>query len=87
MFIDINLKSSNRNEMFAALKSAGFVENEDGSLYLSGTSLKLLPHGMITRKTGEMVTGPGGIEIEETEPVPGYHANVRTTDAELAAAL
>ena len=28
-----------------------------------------------------------GIELEVREPVPGYHANVRTTDATLAAAL
>ena len=87
MFIDLHLKAPSKDEMFAALKSAGFLENEDGSLYLSGASLKLLPNGMITRKTGEMVAGPGGIEIEKTEPVPGYHANVRTTDAALAAAL
>lgn len=87
MFIDINLKATSKGEMFAALKSAGFVESEDGSLYLSGASIKLLPHGIITRKTGDMVAGPGGIKIEKTEPVPGYHSNVRTQDPELAAAL
>ncbi|WP_393936649.1 hypothetical protein [Aeromonas rivipollensis] len=87
MFIDINLKSSSKDEMFAVFKSAGFVESEDGALYMAGVSIKLLPYGMVTRKTGAVVAGPGGIEIEETEPVPGYHANVRTTSEDLAATL
>ncbi|MBM0416299.1 hypothetical protein [Aeromonas veronii] len=41
---------------------------------------------MITRPTGE-VRVVDGVEIAAREPVPGYHANVRTTSEELAAAL
>jgi hypothetical protein len=41
---------------------------------------------MVTRPTGT-VQIVDGIELEVREAVPGYHANVRTEDPELAAAL
>jgi len=88
-FIDINLKAVNEAAMFAALLAAGFLQDEEsGVIYHPGhsTSLLLLPEGAITRSTGE-VQVVDGIEQEVVEVVPGYHANVRTTNAELAAAL
>lgn len=87
MFIDLNLKSPDQETMFSALVAAGFINGEPGHLYHPAASLVLLPFGMVTRKTGMMIDGPLGIQIEEVQPVPGYHANVRTTDAELASAL
>lgn len=86
-FIDINLKAADKSAMTKALISAGFIkDSESGTLYHPTSSLQLLPPGMVTRPTGE-VTVVEGVEIAVREPVPGYHANVRTTDAELAAAL
>ena len=88
-FIDLNLKAANEAAMFAALFAAGFHQDkESGVIYPhdSTTSLLLLPEGAVTRPTGE-VRVVDGIELEVREPVPGYHANVRTTDAALAAAL
>lgn len=84
-FIDLNLFASTEAEMVSALVAAGFRDNE-GALSFYGTELLLLPEGMITRHTGE-VQVVDGVQIAVREPVPGYHANVRTTDAELAAAL
>ena len=85
--IDLYLKADNEIDMTAALKAAGFIADEEsGSLYHPDAALQLLPPGMVTRPTGEMQI-VDGIELEVREVVPGYHANVRTTDAALAAAL
>ena len=86
MFIDINLKSTDEAAMSAALIASGFLKDKQGNLYHQSAALMLLPPGMVTRPTGEVQT-VDGIELEVREPVPGYHANVRTTDAALVAAL
>ena len=86
-FIDLNLKAVDKAAMTEALLAAGFIEDsETGTLYHPTASLQLLPPGMVTRTTGETQTVEG-VELEVREAVPGYHANVRTTDAALAAAL
>ena len=85
--IDLYLKADSEPELTSALLTAGFsVDEESGALYHPDASLQLLPPGMVTRLTGEVQT-VDGIELEVREAVPGYHANVRTTDAALAAAL
>ncbi|GJA87925.1 hypothetical protein [Aeromonas caviae] len=86
-FIDINLRAADKAAMTNALQAAGFLKDgETGTLYHPTASLQLLPPGMVTRPTDE-VQVVDGVEIAVREPVPGYHANVRTTDAALAAAL
>lgn len=86
-FIDLNLKAADQAVMTKVLLGAGFIkDSESGTIYHPTASLQLLPPGMVTRPTGE-VQLVDGIELEVREPVPGYHANVRTTDTELAAAL
>lgn len=86
-FIDLNLKAADKAAMTAALLNAGFAQDaETGTLYHSTASLQLLPTGMVTRQTGEVIV-VDGVEIAVREAVPGYHANVRTTDEKLAAAL
>ena len=86
-FIDLNLKAADMAAMTKALLGAGFIrDSESGTLYHPTASLQLLPPGVVTRPTGE-VQVVDGVEISVREPVPGYHANVRTTNAELAAAL
>lgn len=86
-FIDLNLKAADKDAMFNTLQAAGFIkDSETGTLYHPTASLQLLPPGMVTSPTGE-VQHIDGIELEVREAVPGYHANVRTTDAALAAAL
>ncbi|MFQ2653660.1 hypothetical protein ACK3Y5_00815 [Aeromonas caviae] len=86
-FIDLNLKAATQAAMTNALQAAGFVkDSETGTLYHPTASLQLLPPGMVTRPTGE-VRVVDGIELEVREPVPGYHANVRTQDPAMAAAL
>lgn len=86
MFIDLNLKASNESEMIDALTAAGFARSDGGSFYHDSATVLLLPNGMITRHTGE-VQVVDGVQIAVREPVPGYHANVRTLDPALAAAL
>ena len=86
-FIDLNLKAGDKAAMDKALLAAGFIKDgESGTLYHPTASLQLLPPGMVTRPTGD-VQVVDGVEIAVREPVPGYHANVRTTLEELAAAL
>lgn len=86
-FIDLNLKAATQAALSKALLAAGFIkDSETNALYHPTASLQLLPPGMVTRPTGE-VRVVDGVELEVREPVPGYHANVRTTDAALAAAL
>ena len=86
-FIDLNLKAADKAAMTKALQAAGFIKDpETGTIYHPTASLQLLPPGMVTRPTGAVQT-VDGIELEVREPVPGYHANVRTTDAGLASAL
>lgn len=86
-FIDINLKAADKSAMTKALISAGFIkDSESGTLYHPTSSLQLLSPGMVTRPTGE-VQLVDGVEIALREPVPGYHANVRTQDPAMAAAL
>ena len=86
-FIDLNLKAADKAAMTKALLGAGFIkDSESGTLYHPTASLQLLPPGMVTRPTGE-VQVVDGVEIAVREPVPGYHANVRTQDPAMAAAL
>lgn len=86
-FIDLNLKAADKATMLSALQAAGFINDpETGALYHPTSSLQMLPPGMVTRPTGD-VQVVDGVEIAVREPVPGYHANVRTTSEELAAAL
>lgn len=86
-FIDLNLRAADKAAMGAALRAAGFTRAEKAeSWHHPEASMLLLPEGMITRPTGE-VQVVDGVEIVVREPVPGYHANVRTTAAELASAL
>lgn len=86
-FIDLNLKAATQAAMFKALQAAGFINDPGtGTLYHPTASLQLLPLGMVTRPTGE-VQIVEGVELAVRETVPGYHANVRTQDPELAAAL
>jgi hypothetical protein len=86
-FIDLNLKAADKAAMTKALIAAGFIKDrETGTLYHPTASLQLLPPGMVTRPTGE-VTVVDGVEIALREPVPGYHANVRTQDPAMATAL
>lgn len=86
-FIDINLKAADKAAMTKALLGAGFIEDsETGAIYHPTASLQLLPPGMVTRPTGE-VQLVDGIELEVREAVPGFHANVRTQDPAMAAAL
>lgn len=86
-FIDLNLKAADKAAMTKALLVAGFIKDgESGTLYHPTASLQLLPPGTVTRPTGAVQT-IDGIDLEVWEAVPGYHANVRTTDAALAAAL
>ncbi|KWR68985.1 hypothetical protein [Aeromonas hydrophila] len=83
-FIDLNLKASTQAAMTKALIAAGFIKDpEAGTLYHPNASLQLLPPGMVTRPTG--VVDVEGLPVRE--PVPGYHANVRTQDPAIAAAL
>lgn len=85
-FIDLNLKAATQAAMTKALIAAGFIkDSETGTLYHPTASLQLLP-GMVTRPTGE-VQVVDGVEIAVREPVPGYHANVRTQDPAMAADL
>lgn len=86
MFIDLNLKAADEAEMNGALAAAGFTRRDGGSFYHDSATVLLLPNGMVTRSTGE-VTVVDGVKMAVREPVPGYHANVRTTDAAIAAAL
>lgn len=88
-FIDLNLKAADEAAMNNALLAAGFLQDsETGAIYPpdSSTSLLLLPEGAVTHPTGE-VQVVDGVKQDVREVVSGYHANVRTADPELAAAL
>lgn len=86
-FIDINIKAEDEAAITTALLDAGFIQDsESGTLYHPAASLQLLPPSMVTRHTGE-VQVVDGVEVVVREPVPGYHANVRTQDPAMAAAL
>lgn len=85
-FIDLNLRSADKAAMNAALRAAGFTCTEKADSWHHSEASLLLLDGMITRQTGE-VRIVDGVEIAVREPVPSYHANVRTTSEDLAAAL
>ena len=85
-FIDLNLKAADEAAMTNALLAAGFIKDpETGSLYhpSPAVSLLLLPEGTVTREAGNV--DAEGLPVRE--PVPGYHANVRTQDPAMAVAL
>lgn len=83
--IDLYLKAGSKSAMTLALKTAGFTqEPESGALYHPDAALDVI--GTIYAPTGETLTIEGE-EIPVTEPVPGYHVNVRTTSETLAASL
>ncbi|MGE6293055.1 hypothetical protein [Aeromonas media] len=83
--IDLYLKAGSKSAMTLALKTAGFSQDPDsGALYHPDAALDVI--GTIYQPTGE-TTLVDGQEVPVTAPVSGYHANVRTTSEELAAAL
>ena len=84
-FIDLFLRADDEAAMTAALLNAGFLQEEtSGVLYHSEASLLMI--GAIDRCTGNTTT-VAGVEAREWRVVPGYHANVRTTQYALATAL
>lgn len=83
--IDLYLKADSEPELTSALMAAGFsVDEESGALYHPAAALDVI--GTVYAPTGETMTIEGE-EIPVTEPVPGYHVNVRTTSETLAASL
>lgn len=86
-FIDLNLWAPDKAAMETALQAAWFACSErTATWHHPYATLLLLPPGMVTRPTGE-VQLVDGVEVAVREPVPGYHANVRTTSEELAEQL
>ncbi|MGY3887011.1 hypothetical protein [Aeromonas aquatica] len=83
--IDLYLKAGSKSAMTTALKAAGFSQDPDGgALYHPAAALDVI--GTIYAPTGE-TTMVEGEQVPVTAPVPGYHANVRTTSEALATAL
>lgn len=83
--IDLYLKAGSKSAMTMALKTAGFILDPDsGALYHPSASLDVI--GTIYQPTGE-TTMVEGEQVPVTAPVPGYHANVRTTSEALPSAL
>ena len=83
--IDLYLKAGSKSAMTLALKTAGFITDEEsGALYHPDAALDVI--GTIYKPTGE-TSLVDGQEVPVTAPVSGYHVNVRTTSGELAAAL
>ncbi|WP_270792958.1 hypothetical protein [Aeromonas sp. QDB21] len=83
--IDLYLKADSLPDMTAALKAAGFAQDADsGALYHPAAALDVI--GTIYQPTGETMVVEGEL-VPAMAPVPGYHANVRTTSEALAAAL
>ena len=83
--IDLYLKAGSKSAMTLALKTAGFIQDEEsGALYHPDAALDVI--GTIYQPTGE-TTLVDGQEVPVMAPVPGYHVNVRTTSDELATAL
>ncbi|MFQ2252165.1 hypothetical protein ACK33C_03935 [Aeromonas hydrophila] len=83
--IDLYLKAGSKSAMTLALKTAGFSQDPDsGALYHQDAALDVI--GTIYQPTGETMITEGEL-VPVMAPVPGYHANVRTRSAELAAAL
>lgn len=83
--IDLYLKAGSKSAMTTALKAAGFSQDpESGTLYHPAAALDAI--GTIYQPTGE-TTQVDDQEVPVMAPSPGYHANVRTTSEDLAAAL
>ena len=83
--IDLYLKAGSKSAMATALKSAGFSQDpESGALYHPSAALDAI--GIIYQPTGE-TSLVDGEQVPVLAPVPGYHANVRTTSQALADAL
>ena len=83
--IDLYLKAGSKSAMTLALKTVGFIADEEsGALYHPDAALDVI--GTIYQPTGE-TSLVDGQEVPVTAPVSGYHVNVRTTSDELATAL
>ncbi|RKJ84404.1 hypothetical protein D6R50_06480 [Aeromonas veronii] len=80
-FIDMYLRAADEAAMTGALLTAGCLQDEtSGELYHPQASLLMI--GII-----ESHAVMEGTEVQEWRQAPGYHANVRTTEQALAAAL
>ena len=83
--IDLYLKAGSKSAMTLALKTAGFITDEEsGALYHPDAALDVI--GTIYQPTGEKVVVEG-VELDVQASIPGYHVNVRTTSETLAASL
>lgn len=83
--IDLYLKTNSEAAMTAALKTAGFITDEEsGALYHPDAALDVI--GTIYQPTGE-TSLVDDQEVPVTATVDGYHVNVRTTSDALASSL
>ena len=66
------LKADTEEDLWAAIPPE---THEDGTPYYTGPGwISIL--GTIYKPTGNMLTDEEGFEYPETEPVPGFHANL-----------
>lgn len=77
--MDYYLRANDEQHLWQALSAAGLtVETEEGPR-AQGIDLDII--GVIYRETGAMITAnspdQGEFTYPETEPIPGFHANLR----------
>ena len=78
--IDTYLRATNEAALRAALIAAGLAVElgEDKTLVPIGCAIDII--GVIQKPTGKIIVVEG-IDTPEMKPIPGYHANLRTSAA------
>ena len=75
MYTEKKLRAKSYDEFFAACESAGLVH--DGKIVTSSKNYAMDLIGTVYNETGKMIKSDNGTEYPETEPVDGYHVNLR----------
>lgn len=84
--ITCRLKTTSKEEMIQALESV-LLTSEEGWLITSTHNYWVYIIGTLYAHMGVMVINEDGFEYEETSPILGYHANLRTNDTSIINAL
>lgn len=85
-YITVYLYSADEQILLAAL-TEHFGTDEDGNILTASHDHHLVYPLSLRRETGVLLTDEEGNEYPETEPVPGYHGNLRTRSQSVVDAL
>lgn len=87
----IRIRAESMSALYGALDDAGIMTSDvldpENTYPRNDGNVTIAVLGELTRLTGNTVMDPDGNPVPECEMLPGYHANILTTDPGIIEAL